>query len=83
MSGLYLKNKHHILPPQKKNPITFEQECTYYFHDLNICDFMLVYKQSEYNNWFPFQLNVFTHIPLKIPLNVFLSIPLYTRVANK
>ena len=23
------KNKHHILPPQKKNPITFEQECTF------------------------------------------------------
>ena len=24
----YLKNKRHILPPQRKNPITFEQECT-------------------------------------------------------
>ena len=44
---------------------------------------MLVYKQSECNNLFHFQLNVFTHIPLKIPLNFILSISLYTQVAIK
>ena len=31
ISSLYLKNKHHILPPPQKNPITFEQECTSVF----------------------------------------------------
>ena len=42
---------------------------------------MLVYKQSESNNWFHFQLNLFKHIPLKIPLNCISYIPLYTQVA--
>ena len=42
---------------------------------------MVVYKQSECNNWFHFQLNVFTYIPLKIPLNFILSISLYIQVA--
>ena len=43
---------------------------------------MLVYRQSESNNWFHCQLNVFTHIPLKIALNFILFISLYTQVAN-
>ena len=40
ISSLYLKNKHHICH-HKKNPITFEQECTLRFYPLTpgACDF--------------------------------------------
>ena len=44
---------------------------------------MLVYKQSECNNWLHVQLNVFKHIPIKIRFNFIQSISLYTHVAIK
>ena len=44
---------------------------------------MPVYKQSECNNWFHFQLNLLTYIPLKIPLKLILSISSYIEVAIK
>ena len=29
IANLYIESNYHFLPLQKKNPITFEQECTY------------------------------------------------------
>ena len=31
IANLYMKFNYHILTLQKKNPITFEQECTYIY----------------------------------------------------